>query len=268
MNQFGLAGWALAFAVSGSAWASSGHVAIDAAQAYVAKQQAKVVGAYDVGLKDFLVVKVKGQTQAGTSMLLVSKDGKLMTNQMFDLSSGQAKPYLRQFEAVLSGPEIAAFVADFRPEQTITFKKGDGSRELTVLSDPNCPYCKSLERDILAHLDNVTIHILMFPFLGPDSLEKANRIWCADDPQQAWHNWMVEDVAPPPAPSASCRYDTDYVTASTAQMAISGVPVVIVHANSQIVRSGISLPELTAVMALPKGQSRLPGVKEIKFKPF
>ncbi len=268
MNISRLALWAVAVGFGAPAWASSGHAAVDAAQAYVAQQQANVVGAYDVGLKDFVVVKVRAQGDGATSMLLVSKDGKLMTNQMFEVSSGQPKPYLRQFEEVLSGPEIAAFVANFKADQTITFKKGDGSRVLTVLADPNCRYCKMLERDILAKMDNLTVHVLMFPFLNQDSFDKANRIWCAESPQQAWHDWMMADVAPAAVTDPSCRYDTRYVEASTAQMGISGVPVVIVHANEQIVRSGISQSELEAVLALPKGQQRLKGVKALKFKPF
>lgn len=263
--------WVTGFAVlmcSSLGLASHSEQAIKAAQDYVSKQQAKVVGAYDVGLNDFIVVKVSHQAEGATTMLLVSKDGKLMTNQMFDLSSGQTKPYLRQFEAVLNEPEAAAFLSDFKIDQTITFKKGSGQRELTLLADPNCPYCKTLERDVLAHLDNVTIHVLMFPFLGADSVDKANRIWCAANPQQAWQDWMLSDVVPADLADPDCRYDRRYVDEQTKKMGISGVPVMISHSNNQIIRGGINMETLESLLAWPKGKPRLKGVKEIKFKPF
>ena len=237
---------------------------VEAVKAFVAPQGAEVVAAYDVGLKEFIVVKVKSKDGGATSSLLVSHDGKLMTNELYDLSSGQAKSYFRQIEEVLSGPEITAFIASFDASKTMTFKKGDGSRELTVLADPNCGYCKQLETSILAGIDNVTVHVLMYPFLKEDSFDKANQIWCADNPQTAWHDWMVNNVTPPALKDQSCRYDTQYVQDSVTKMGISGVPVVIVHANDQIVRSGISVAELEAVMALPKGQQRLKGIKALK----
>lgn len=265
MNIKRIASFLVALGFSTPMLAATGNAAVNAAEAYVSQQGAQVVGAYDVGLKYFVLVKVKNKESHGTSILLVSKDGKLMTNELFDLSSGQPKNYFRQFEEVLSGPEIKAFVADFDASKTITFKKGDGSRELTVLADPNCSYCKKLEQDVLANMDNLTVHVLMFPFLREDSFDKANRIWCADNPQQAWHDWMVNDVVPKPLKDQSCQYNTDYVKASTVQMGISGVPVIIVHANDQIVRSGVSVQELETIMALPKGKQRLKGIKEIKF---
>ncbi len=237
---------------------------IDAVKAFVTPQGAEVVSAYDVGLKEFIVVKVKNTEQGAVSTLLVSHDGKLMTNELFDLSSGQPKSYFRQLEEVLSGPEIAAFVQNFAADKTITYTKGDGSRVLTVLADPNCSFCKKLEKEVLAKMDNITLHVLMFPFLREDSFTMANQIWCADNPQQAWHEWMVNGVTPPALKDQSCRYDTEYVTAATKAMGISGVPVIIVNGNNQIVRSGVSVEALEAIMAMPKGTTRLKGIKELK----
>ena len=43
--------------------------------------------------------------------------------------------------------------------------RGKGQRKLVVFSDPDCPYCKKLERD-LPRLDNVTIYTFPFPLEG------------------------------------------------------------------------------------------------------
>ncbi len=73
--------------------------------------------------------------------------------------------------------------------------RGNGKRRLAVFEDPNCGYCKQFERD-LATIDNVTIHLFLYPVLGPDSVAKSRNIWCAKDKTKAWNDWMLRNVAP------------------------------------------------------------------------
>jgi thiol:disulfide interchange protein DsbC len=54
-------------------------------------------------------------------------------------------------------------------------------------------------------VDNVTIHMFLYPILGADSAEKSKAIWCAKDKTAAWQDWMVRDQAPP---SAAAMCDT------------------------------------------------------------
>lgn len=73
--------------------------------------------------------------------------------------------------------------------------RGNGKRKLAVFEDPNCGYCKQFERE-LTKIDNVTIHLFLYPVLGPDSVVKSRNIWCAKDKVKAWTDWMVRGVAP------------------------------------------------------------------------
>jgi thiol:disulfide interchange protein DsbC len=50
-------------------------------------------------------------------------------------------------------------------------------------------------------IDNVTVHMFLYPILGPDSTEKTRNIWCAKDRAKAWLDQMVRDVD---APGAKC----------------------------------------------------------------
>ena len=50
----------------------------------------------------------------------------------------------------------------------IKIVRGNGSRQIAVFSDPNCGYCKRLERS-LQQLDNVTIYNYLIPILSADS---------------------------------------------------------------------------------------------------
>ncbi len=81
-------------------------------------------------------------------------------------------------------------------QDAILIKQGSGSRKLVVFGDPNCGYCKRLERD-LQSLKDVSIYTFLYPILGPDSNVKSKDIWCAKDPGKVWRSWMVDGVAPP-----------------------------------------------------------------------
>lgn len=57
--------------------------------------------------------------------------------------------------------------------------RGDGSRTLHILTDPDCPHCTKLEQTIAA-LDNVTIKRYVFHLIsGNPTL--VNKIWCSGD---------------------------------------------------------------------------------------
>ena len=70
--------------------------------------------------------------------------------------------------------------------------RGNGKRKVAVFEDPNCGYCKRFEKD-LQTVDNVTVHLFLYPILSPDSAEKSRNIWCAKDQAKAWQDHMLRD---------------------------------------------------------------------------
>ncbi len=87
-------------------------------------------------------------------------------------------------------------------KDAFTIVRGNGQRKLAVFEDPNCGYCKRFERD-LQKIDNVTIHMFLYPILGADSADKSRAIWCAKDKAKVWQDWMVRDAAIP-ATAGAC----------------------------------------------------------------
>mgnify|MGYP003673972781 CR=1 FL=1 len=79
-------------------------------------------------------------------------------------------------------------------EFAIKTVKGTGARSLAVFTDPNCPYCKSLEKE-LVNITDVTIYTLLYPILN-GSVQVATSIWCSADRLKAWDDFMLEGVAP------------------------------------------------------------------------
>lgn len=85
-------------------------------------------------------------------------------------------------------------------KDAFTIVRGNGKRKLAVFEDPNCGYCKRFEKD-LQKIDNVTVHMFLYPILGPDSVEKSKNIWCAKDKIRSWQDWMLQNQTPK---STSC----------------------------------------------------------------
>lgn len=101
--------------------------------------------------------------------------------------------------------------------------KGDGSRQLVVFSDPNCPYCKKLEQE-LVKLDNVTIYTFLYPVLGEDSKTLSIATWCASDRARAWSDMMLGQKRPT---LVSCVTPINDNTVLGTRLGITGTPTLI-----------------------------------------
>jgi thiol:disulfide interchange protein DsbC len=84
-------------------------------------------------------------------------------------------------------------------EWAVTTTRGSGRRKIAVFSDPNCPYCKRFEKD-LAKLDDITVHILLYPVIKPESVLQAKSVWCSKDRASAWNDLMLRDIQPTATP--------------------------------------------------------------------
>ncbi len=100
--------------------------------------------------------------------------------------------------------------------------RGDGARKLAVYTDPNCPYCKKLEKELLS-IDNITIYTLLYPVLN-GSMELSKKIWCAENQIKAWDDFMLRNVAPA---SKECETPLDALVKSGRENRVSGTPTLI-----------------------------------------
>ena len=119
-------------------------------------------------------------------------------------------------------------------KDAFTIVRGNGKRKLAVFEDPNCGYCKRFERD-LQKVDNVTIHMFLYPILGADSGEKSRQIWCAKDPAKAWADFMVRDQ--PLANTATAACDVTAITRNVElgrKHKITGTPTLLFADGSRV----------------------------------
>lgn len=107
-------------------------------------------------------------------------------------------------------------------DQAIKTVRGDGSRVMAVFADPNCGFCKSLERTLL-DMKNVTIYTFLYPILSPDSMEKSKNIWCAKDRSKAWNELMISGKAPA---AGDCKTPLEANLALGQKLNVNGTPTV------------------------------------------
>lgn len=106
-------------------------------------------------------------------------------------------------------------------EWAVTTRRGDGRRRIAIFSDPNCPYCRTFERD-LAQVDDITVHIFMYPVIKPESVRQAKSVWCSKDRSKAWNDLMLKDVQPT-APT-DCPNPVDKLVALGKKLGAAATP--------------------------------------------
>ena len=71
----------------------------------------------------------------------------------------------------------------------VSFSYGNGKKEIYLVTDPECPYCKKFEKDAEGKLKDYTVHVILFPLSfhknapamvewvmqGKDNTERAER---------------------------------------------------------------------------------------------
>jgi len=121
--------------------------------------------------------------------------------------------------------------ASLPTQDAFTIVRGNGKRQLAVFADPNCGYCRRFEKD-LKGIDDVTVHVYLYPILGPDSTEKSKNLWCAKDKGRAWQDWMIDSK-----PIASAKCDTGAVERNVAfgrKYKITGTPTLVFADGTRI----------------------------------
>jgi thiol:disulfide interchange protein DsbC len=135
------------------------------------------------------------EVRVGTEILYTDSEG----NYLIQGSLIDAKQRRNLTEERVE--KLSAIDFDALPvKDAFTIVRGNGKRRMAVFEDPNCGYCKRFERD-LQKVDNVTIHMFLYPILGGDSPDKSRNIWCSKDKGKAWQDQMLREQ---PAASASC----------------------------------------------------------------
>jgi len=109
-------------------------------------------------------------------------------------------------------------------QNAIEIKKGNGSYKFAVFTDPDCPYCKSLEQRLAKdEISDYTAYVFLYPLqhIHPDAVIKSESIWCAKDKAGAWIDWMTKGIAPT---KASCENPVSSNIELAQDIGVNGTP--------------------------------------------
>jgi thiol:disulfide interchange protein DsbC len=130
--------------------------------------------------------------------------------------------------------------------------KGDGSRQLIMFSDADCPFCHRLEKEI-KNLDNVTIYTFLFPIdtLHPDAANKSRRIWCAPDKVKAWDEFFATGKLPDNA--GNCGDPVEQTQALGNALKVNATPTLI-FADGTMIPGALQLAQIEKEMAAAEAE--------------
>lgn len=126
--------------------------------------------------------------------------------------------------------------------------KGNGSRKIAIFEDPDCPYCRKLEQNMMG-IDNLTIYTFLFPIeqIHPGATSKSQAIWCAKDPAKAWDDVMLFGVAPKKV-SSSCQTPIDKIVKFGHEHGIVATPTLFFSDGRRVV-GALSAQDLKTELA-------------------
>ena len=117
-------------------------------------------------------------------------------------------------------------------KDAVVWKAGTGKRRLVVFADPNCGYCKHLEKEI-QQIKDVTVYTFMIPILGDDSRVKLDNIWCVKDRTLAWRDWMLNGSVPAKS-FGMCASPGQRNLALSQKLRVNGTPAIFFEDGSRL----------------------------------
>ena len=142
--------------------------------------------------------------------------------------------------------------ASFPFKDAVVWKNGSGKRRLVVFADPNCGYCKRLEKD-LQQLKDVTVYTFVVAILGDDSKVKSNNILCGKDRTQVWRDWMLSNIEPVKAFSM-CTSSLSRNMALSQKLRVNGTPAMFFEDGTRLASAA---PVATIEQRLKKATAKI-----------
>jgi thiol:disulfide interchange protein DsbC len=172
---------------------------------------------------------------AGQSVFYTTPDARIMViGRVFDLQLGRSLTDDRldaidgdaasvRSGAVAGRPPQALpgrFADEFRIEDAIV--TGEGPRHMSVIADPNCPYCAQLAETVVA-LGDVQADVYLVGTVGGRAVPET--VYCAPDPVTALYRAYTRRLDPGPSCERAMAVSRNERAART--LGLSGTPILI-----------------------------------------
>ncbi len=180
-------------------------------------------------------VSVEGQ------VLYLSEDGRFaLQGDLVDLRSRQNLTEERRGQSRISA------IKALGENKMISFSPKSPKHTVTIFTDIDCGYCRTLHQKIAEYLDQgIAINYLLYPRsgVGSESYLKAVSVWCADDRQDALTRAKSGQVIS----SKSCDNPVNAHLELGRLLGVRGTPSIILE-SGQLVPGYVTAAQLTHML--------------------
>ena len=199
--------------------------------------QVKVLEAKDLGSLYEVVASVPGRDK---QIVYVTKDGYYMLTGGSLVNKDKVNLTKDRYDEVNK-----VDVSKLPLKDAIVIKKGSGAKQLFLITDPDCPYCKKAY-DWLKTQTDYTLYVFFFPLdMHPNAAEKCVKILCDSNPEAA----LELAHADQPLTAAKCESGEKMLQkhkALATELGVSGTPLIIT--GNGIKMSGFNQKALEAYL--------------------
>lgn len=96
------------------------------------------------------ILKIEARSPQGSQFITAILDKK--TSEIYIGSA-----YDKEGNAILFPKDVKSI------QEGVAFSYGKGSKEIYIVTDPECPYCSKFEKEVTGKLDDYRVHVILFP---------------------------------------------------------------------------------------------------------
>jgi thiol:disulfide interchange protein DsbC len=96
------------------------------------------------------ILKIEAKSPRGSQLLYAILDKQ--TNELYIGSA-----YNKDGKPILFPKDVQVI------KDGVSFSYGKGSKEIYIVTDPECPYCTRFEKSVAGKLSDYTVHVILFP---------------------------------------------------------------------------------------------------------
>jgi len=145
---------------------------------------------------------------------------------LVDMRAGAERNLTRERSAQLASQTLRK-----SSDNAIKRVRGNGKRVLYTFEDPNCGYCRELQKEVMK-LTDVTVYTFLWPILSPDSVEKSKAVWCSKDRAKAWDDIMSRGIVPQNSAKCDAPFEKNHELAQ--RFGIRGTPAIFLADGRQV----------------------------------
>ena len=176
---------------------------------------------------DSYVLKLEARSPQGSQLLFAILDKQ--TNELY-----MGSAYDKEGKAI-TFPKDAKVV-----KEGVAFSYGKGSKDIYIVTDPECPYCTRLEKAIIGKLDDYRVHVILFPLSfhkkspamvdwimqGKDDAEKKERFEEVMLKGSTTYKELIKDAKKPFVYSSATKEHMKRSDKAAMELTVRGTPAI------------------------------------------